>query len=125
MNEILNYAIKKMPQYQKLTPVVAEFFMRYYQMWVMRDGCKESNRYFAELEGVSIKTIEARFKELRNANLIVTNISKYYDPLVAGNPAGFITMRTHRLNPTFAVHLDQKINLIKEKLASQQVVSRR
>lgn len=109
-----------MPQYQKLTPIVAEFFMKYYQMWVMRDGCKESNRYFAEIEGVSIKTIEVRFKKLREARLIVTDISKYYDPLAAGNPAGFITMRTHKLDPNFKAQLEAKIIEVKEKLAERQ-----
>ncbi len=124
LNEIVLAAIKTLPQYKSLSPKVAKFFIAYYELFACRDGCHEPNSYFAEKEGKDVKTIEARFKMLRDADVIKTTVNKYRDPYFT-NKSGFITSRKNELDPVFKAQLDEKINFIKEELARRRTIKAR
>lgn len=121
MNEIYKFVLQRMNQYQKLSPSVADFFEKYFEMFSQRDGCKESNSFFAKMENISISTIEVRFKKLREAKIVDTILSKFYDPLTANNKSGYITIRTNKLNPLFKSELESKVRIVKEKLAEKRM----
>lgn len=122
MNQLVEAAIKSLPGYKRLSPAIAKFFMAYYDLFAQRDGCNEKNEWFAEQEGKSIKTIEAQFKKLREAQVIKTTVSKYKDVYYT-NKSGFITSRRNELHPVFKAQLTEKINYIKEELARRHTAS--
>lgn len=122
MNQLVEAAIKSLSSYKKLSPKLAAFFLTYYDLWNQRDGCHESNEWFAEQEGKDVKTIEARFKALREAKVLKTTVNKFRDPYFT-NKSGFITSRKIELHPVFKAQLDEKINYIKEELARRRTVS--
>lgn len=117
MTDIMKLAIMKSDKYKKLKPTVQDFFMRNYALFAQKDGCKESNKWFAEEAGVTEKTIEARFKNLRDCKVLKTTISSYYSPVTAGNRKGFVTSRVHFLHPLFKAELQNRIDYIKAELA--------
>ncbi len=122
MNRLTEVAIKSLPAYKKLSSTVAKFFMDYYELWNQREGCTESNQAFAEKEKVGVKTIEARFKALREAKVLKTTVTKYPDPYFS-NPSGFVTSRKNELDPLFKAQLNAKIEYIKEELSRRQSIS--
>ncbi len=122
MNQLVEAAIKSLPAFKRLSPAIAKFFLAYYDLFAQRDGCHEKNEWFAEQEGKSIKTIEAQFKKLREANVIKTTVTKFKDPYYT-NKSGFVTSRRNELHPVFKAQLTEKINYIKEELARRRTIS--
>ena len=122
MNNLIEAAIKSLPQYKKLSPAVAQFFMNYFELWNQQGGCHEPNTYFAEREDIGVKTIEARFKKLREAKVLKTTVNKYRDVYYT-NHSGFITNRRNELDPVFKAQLEDRIKKIKEELARRRTTS--
>ena len=122
MNNLIEAAIKCLPKYKSLSPAVAKFFMDYFELWNQPGGCHEPNQYFAEREGVGIKTIEARFKKLRDLKVLKTTVNKFRDTYYT-NQSGFITTRKNELDPVFKAQLEDVLKKIKEELARRRTMS--
>lgn len=122
MNNLIEAAIKCLPQYKRLSPAVAKFFMEYFDLFYQPGGCREANQYFAEREDVNIKTIESRFKKLRDAKVIKTTVTKFRDSYYT-NKSGFITNRKNELDPVFKAQLEEVLRKIKEELARRKTMT--
>ncbi len=122
MNQLIEVAIKSMPEFKRLTASTAEFFLNYFELFSKPNGSIESNSYFAEKEDKGVKTIEKRFKQLRDAGVIKTTVSKFKDSYFT-NKSGFITSRRNELDPVFKAKLEEKINYIKTELARRRTIS--
>lgn len=121
MDKLYEVALRGVPQFNNLTPSVQEFFKKYFELWIQKDGCKQSNQYFAERENVGITSIEKRFKALRTARVLKTDLNHFHDP--GYNQAGFATVRTIKLDPLFEAKLKVQVIKIKEAIKVRQSIT--
>lgn len=120
MNDLLIKILKKQDEFKELTPCLQEFLLQFFELFISPNGCKESNKYFAKRLNISVKNVEVRFKKLREANIISTDLSSFFDPNF--NSRGFVTLRTNSLTPEFKAKIMNEYDrvldyMIKKKFA--------
>ncbi len=116
MTEAYRIALKGLESFKNLTPRLADFFIDYFELFNVPGGCKESNQYFATREGVGLSTIEVRFKKLRDAKIIQTEINYFYQPDACNNPSGYITSRVITIDPVFKAKLEDLARRVQDRL---------